>query len=253
MRTRLILLGVILLWGCGKNAIQPADSDAAGAAGDGGAHDGAADAATGGAGTGGGGSGGGGSGGGGTAGTSAINCATVGCSAPPLCSVGCTATCGCCACGEGERKDDLVCHGGCYAPAGDGGAASAAFTSFRVTSAYGPCPPGGDCSGYIEIDGAGKISRDHTERPDAGVGTAQLSSAELAHAASIVTAPALVKLLDATSPPCAPPTDIFENMKLVDGAGTHENSTTACQNAPIKAARDELTALGNKYLPAPPR
>jgi hypothetical protein len=53
--------------------------------------------------------------------TSSVNCATVGCSAPPLCSLGCTATCGCCSCAEGERQGDLVCHGGCYAPA-DGGA-----------------------------------------------------------------------------------------------------------------------------------
>jgi hypothetical protein len=52
-----------------------------------------------------------------------VDCATVGCSAPPLCSAGCTATCGCCACAEGEHSGDLVCHGGCYVPTStDGGA-----------------------------------------------------------------------------------------------------------------------------------
>lgn len=94
MRKELLLLGAILLWGCGKNGMQVADSGAAGTGG-----------------------------GGGTGGTSSVDCATVGCSAPPLCSAGCTATCGCCACAEGEHSGDLVCHGGCYVPTStDGGA-----------------------------------------------------------------------------------------------------------------------------------
>jgi hypothetical protein len=52
------------------------------------------------------------------------SCANVGCSAPPLCSVGCQATCGCCSCSPGERNGELVCTSqGCYAPApaSDGG------------------------------------------------------------------------------------------------------------------------------------
>lgn len=49
-----------------------------------------------------------------------IDCSLVGCGAPPLCSTGCTETCGCCACGEGEQIPGpdggvLVCTGGCYA------------------------------------------------------------------------------------------------------------------------------------------
>lgn len=44
-------------------------------------------------------------------------CANVGCSAPPLCSVGCQAACGCCPCAAGERAGDLLCVGGCYQPA----------------------------------------------------------------------------------------------------------------------------------------
>jgi hypothetical protein len=43
-------------------------------------------------------------------------CANVGCALPPLCSQGCTAVCGCCACAPGDRNGDLVCVGGCYAP-----------------------------------------------------------------------------------------------------------------------------------------
>jgi hypothetical protein len=44
-------------------------------------------------------------------------CANVGCAAPPLCSQGCQAPCGCCSCAPGERAGDLLCVGGCYVPA----------------------------------------------------------------------------------------------------------------------------------------
>jgi hypothetical protein len=47
-----------------------------------------------------------------------IDCSNVGCSPPPLCSEGCTAVCGCCACGQGDtistEAGTLVCNGGCY-------------------------------------------------------------------------------------------------------------------------------------------
>jgi hypothetical protein len=46
-------------------------------------------------------------------------CANVGCAAPPLCSQGCQATCGCCSCAPGERSGNLLCVGGCYVPAQD--------------------------------------------------------------------------------------------------------------------------------------
>jgi len=69
------------------------------------------------------------------------NCANVGCGAPPLCSVGCQTTCGCCACAPGDRNGDLVCtSAGCYAPAppldaGPDGTASVCTLPFEV----GPC------------------------------------------------------------------------------------------------------------------
>jgi len=49
------------------------------------------------------------------------DCTTAGCSAPPLCSEGCRAPCGCCSCSPGVRSGDLVCTDhGCYAPAPTG-------------------------------------------------------------------------------------------------------------------------------------
>ena len=50
---------------------------------------------------------------------SSIDCSRVGCAPPPMCSTGCTETCGCCSCAEGEEFQVeggvLVCTGGCYA------------------------------------------------------------------------------------------------------------------------------------------
>ena len=45
-----------------------------------------------------------------------IDCSRVGCAPPPLCSSGCTAACGCCACAEETVEGGLRCTGGCYAP-----------------------------------------------------------------------------------------------------------------------------------------
>jgi hypothetical protein len=85
--------------------------------------------------------------------------------------------------------------------------------------------------------------------PGASVGSANVTPTELANAIAVLADPALVELLDASSPPCVPPTDIFESMKLVAGGVTHQNSTTMCDNAPVKAARDLIYQLGDKYLP----
>ena len=45
-----------------------------------------------------------------------IDCSQAGCAAPPLCSTGCTAVCGCCPCIDGTIAGGLRCTGGCYVP-----------------------------------------------------------------------------------------------------------------------------------------
>ncbi len=45
-----------------------------------------------------------------------IDCSQVGCAAPPLCSTGCTAACGCCNCAAGTMSNGLRCQNGCYVP-----------------------------------------------------------------------------------------------------------------------------------------
>ena len=61
---------------------------------------------------------GGGSGGTSPGGSGGIDCSMVGCAAPPLCSEGCRADCGCCPCADGEIRAidgvDYVCTGGCW-------------------------------------------------------------------------------------------------------------------------------------------
>lgn len=249
MRSNLTVLGVALLLGCGSgknSALQVAD----GSAGAGGI------ASSGGSGGSGGSSSITGSGGSSGTGGSTIDCSMVGCAMPPMCATGCTETCGCCPCAEGTWQGNLVCQGGCWAvpDAGvDSGPTAGVFESFRLTQSYGPCPSGSDCVGYIDLDKAGQLLRDPVSSVGAPVGSANVTPAELASAVAVFTDPALVKLLDASSPPCVPPTDIFESMKLVAGGVTHQNSTTMCDNAPVKAARDLIYQLGDKYLPPPTR
>jgi hypothetical protein len=243
MRSNLMVLGVALLLGCGsgKNTALQLGDGSAGAPGSGGAV----------------GSGGlvGSGGSGGTGGGSTIDCSMVGCSPPPMCATGCTATCGCCPCADGTWQGNLLCQGGCWAVAdagADTGPAAGAFESFRLTQSYGSCPPGSDCVGYIDLDKTGRLLRDQYSGLDAA-GPATVTPAELSSAIAVFTDPALVALLDASSPPCVPPTDIFESMKLVAGGATHQNSTTMCDNAPVKTARDLIYQLGDKYLPPPTR
>jgi hypothetical protein len=72
-------------------------------------------------------------------------CANVGCAAPPLCSVGCTATCGCCNCAPGERNGDLVCTAqGCFATVtvtdgGSDGGVDGAGSACSLPFDPGPC------------------------------------------------------------------------------------------------------------------
>jgi hypothetical protein len=95
---------------------------------------------------------------------STIDCSAVGCSPPPLCSEGCQAVCGCCACAEGSTSSIggtvHVCRGGCYAPSGD--AATSAWNEFTVARSYGPCPQGMVCSSSWEVapDGALRMRKE---------------------------------------------------------------------------------------------
>jgi hypothetical protein len=95
---------------------------------------------------------------------STIDCSAVGCSPPPLCSEGCQAVCGCCACAEGSTISIggtvHVCRGGCYAPSGD--AATSAWDEFTVSTSHGPCPQGRVCSSSWEVapDGALRMRKE---------------------------------------------------------------------------------------------
>jgi hypothetical protein len=90
------------------------------------------------------------------AGHSTHPCANVGCSAPPLCSTGCQAVCGCCTCSPGERNGALVCtSAGCYAeaPAGDGGTDAADGGGVcSLPFVAGPCEAA--IGVYAFVDGA---------------------------------------------------------------------------------------------------
>ena len=137
---------------------------------------------------------------------------------------------------------------------GDGGVpvdAGGAFESFRRSTAGGPCAPGVDCEGYVELLADGSLRVDHLGELPVQLHEATVTPAELDAAIAVLTDPALVSLLDLGRAPCEPPTDFSESMTLVEGGTTHENSVTACDHAPLAAVRATLEALVATYAPAP--
>ena len=75
-------------------------------------------------------------------GGSAPVCANAGCAAPPLCSTGCTAVCGCCSClpGQISANGSLVCtNNGCYEPT-DGGIDSGWTPESACLMSFDPGP-----------------------------------------------------------------------------------------------------------------
>ena len=87
--------------------------------------------------------------------SSGINCALVGCATPPLCSVGCTEICGCCACSEGAVQNGLVCTGGCWAASGGSGGVGGSSSIGGATSVGGSSAAGQSNMGGSTALGAG--------------------------------------------------------------------------------------------------
>lgn len=123
------------------------------------------------------------------------------------------------------------------------------FERFRFDTAAGPCPPGSDCDGYVELLADGTLNVEVFGDVTNTVQTAQVSAQDLADAAAVFTDPALVVLLDAADPPCKPPTDIFENMLLEADGITYDNSVTGCDDAAILSARTMAMQLQDTYVP----
>lgn len=129
------------------------------------------------------------------------------------------------------------------------------FESFRMSWGAGPCPPGGDCEGSIELLANGSLRLDtpcsgHLACDGLIPGTHQavVSAADLDATIAVLTAPDLIALLDGPRPVCEPPTDIYESVAVVMDGVEHGNETTTCTAAPLRRARDALSALVEEYL-----
>lgn len=141
-------------------------------------------------------------------------------------------------------------------PAGDGGtdtsdgAPLGAFESFRHSTAGGLCPDDLDCAGFIELTADRVLLVDKNGELPVVVHEAEVTVAELDDALPVLTDRALIALLDKAEPPCIPPSDVFEDMTLLEGGGRqHSNSVTFCEDEPIAAARATLRALADAYFP----
>jgi len=142
--------------------------------------------------------------------------------------------------GDGDGGDTARADA---APLGD-------FESFRYSTAGGLCPDDMDCVGFIELTSDRVLMVDRNGELPVVVHQAEVTAGELADAVPVLTDRALVALLDLGEPPCVPPSDVFEEMTLVEGSGRqHKNSVTFCEDAPIAAARATLRALADAYFP----
>ncbi|MCA9634841.1 MAG: hypothetical protein KC420_02270 [Myxococcales bacterium] len=130
-----------------------------------------------------------------------------------------------------------------------GGVDVAAFERFLISSAAGPCAPGADCDGFVELLAGGTLRVERFGETESDIVVVQIAADDYDAAVQVFAAPELSALLDAPEPLCDPPTDIFESMLVVVDGVTHDATTTTCGQAPIAAARSMAQALQDEYAP----
>ena len=136
---------------------------------------------------------------------------------------------------------------------GDGGQIAAQgvqFQQFKYSFRGGPCAPGADCSGFIDLASDGTLRGDKiSELPADTVYTAKVTQAELDVAIPVLTNASLVELLDRPGQICQPPTDVVEDMTLTIDRTVHSHETTGCSDQPIADAQKVLIDLASRYFP----
>lgn len=151
--------------------------------------------------------------------------------------------------GDGECDQSLIDAGICLGPDPDCQTTGAVELDLFRVSMGGMCPPGMDCSGFIELHADGTLLVDRVGEALAEPHQATITTSELEVARAVLTDEDLVALLDLDGPACVEPMDIHEQMTLTDTNGIeHTNGTTFCDQEPIVAARDLLNELADRYF-----
>ena len=144
----------------------------------------------------------------------------------------------------------ILALGSCGGDGGQIAAQGVQFQSFKYSSSGGPCAPGADCTGFIDLASDGTLRYDKTgELPAGTVHTAKVTQAELDAAIPVLTDAGFVGLLDSQGQICQPPADAFEDMTLTMEQKVHSHETTACSDQPIADARKVLIDLATRYFP----
>ena len=123
------------------------------------------------------------------------------------------------------------------------------FERFQISRAAGPCPPDGDCDGFLELLASRSLRVEPFGAPPSDIIVVEISESDFAAAVAVFADPELTALLDAPDPLCDPPTDIFESMLVELEGATHDATTTTCPQPPIAAARAMAESLAMKYAP----
>ena len=123
------------------------------------------------------------------------------------------------------------------------------FERFVLNSSAGPCPPGADCQGFIELLDDATLQVDKFGEVPPVVHSTTITPQEFDATVPLLVNPALIALLDLPEPPCEAPTDVFESMLLEQAAVDHQNTTTACADEQLSAVRTALFGLATTYFP----
>lgn len=144
----------------------------------------------------------------------------------------------------------VLALGSCGGDDGQIAAQGVQFQRFKYSFGGGPCVPGADCSGFIELASDGTLRSDKSgELPGDTVYTTKVTQAELDAAIPVLTNAGLVELLDRQGQICQPPTDAFEEMTLNMDQKVHSHETTSCSDQPIADAQKVLIDLATRYFP----
>ena len=128
------------------------------------------------------------------------------------------------------------------------------FESFRIDWGWGEGPPGGDQSGWIQLDADGTLRldtpcmNDICDQVTPGIHEVVVSAADREATIAVLTDPDLIRLLAREQALCAPVEDVNEVMTLAMTGVEHSKETVLCEDAPLEDARAALNGLVEEYF-----
>jgi hypothetical protein len=181
---------------------------------------------------------------GGNAGGS-VDCSNVGCAPPPLCADGCSETCGCCSCADGEIIErtgtSYRCEGGCYAPLESQGVD---WVRLQIDEGWGPCPGDEICAEQWIARPGGSVET----TKDGVMASATMPAADREALEVVIADPAFLSGMMSGFSCGIPPSDVAYNMTLELADGEYVEDVTGCVlGGPAGNPAERAVELLSKY------